>query len=505
MPTPIDELASLPPAELRGRLSDLFDHIDAATEASAPTLSTLAGRAFEGEAGLAALRDEACLPFLLHGLGSQDSEVRALTLIQVERLSQSEPDVVLLRDRGLLLLVATAAAADRSLRVAQKATDVFAAIATAGGAALGAALDDAVLGALRSATGGGTELALRVLALCAGMAAAGDEQFALCAGAGLLEPILALWRGDDPLVRLNAVELFCVLARPAAGLGWLAETGVLAEFGAALDVPIGEDALGDLMRPSLVTCLATLIETGPAGAAAELVATLNLTRRLWPLLAAREPEQHSAALAAVRAIATSVGGMASVLERAAEGGGSGAAPLGALLKSHDEHSRVGALSVLAQLAASLAAATAADSPAPLERAAAARLEASLRALVGLASTHASQSAADALAVAGGSLSAELRAAVLGLLSALAGLEWGAAELCASEGLLELLCTSHAAVLSPAPDELRLKHATAAALLQWAGAADALGPATLSTLEAYVTAGPFAAQRPRASVADPMTL
>ena len=102
---------------------------------------------------------------------------------------------------------------------------------------------------------------------------------------------------------------------------------------------------------------------------------------------------------------------------------------------------------------------------------------------------------------------QVRLAAFALLASLAGLPWGAASLCASEGVIELLTSSHAEPLSPGTDELRTKHAATAAVLKWGGAPAALGASTAAALEAYVAAGPFAAQPKRAAArpAAPLTL
>ena len=90
-----------------------------------------------------------------------------------------------------------------------------------------------------------------------------------------------------------------------------------------------------------------------------------------------------------------------------------------------------------------------------------------------------------------------------LLHALASLEWGALQLCASEGTLEILMTSP--YINASTDELRLKHAIAVALMGWPQVAASLGSTAASALRAYVAAGPFSSQRPRAAVAAPLTL
>merc|ERR1719231_1660274 len=106
---------------------------------------------------------------------------------------------------------------------------------------------------------------------------------------------------------------------------------------------------------------------------------------------------------------------------------------------------------------------------------------------------------------GRSLSAQVRGAALDLLRALALVPWGAAELCASEGALELLLTMESVHAVPA-DELRRKHAVAAALAAWPAALDALGATTAGQIRAYVANGPFAPQRARAAqAAAPLTL
>ena len=499
----LDALLPLGPDALRERLPELLAAAGSATEETAPLLLTLAGRAFEGDGGLAVLRAEASLPFIKGSLAHADSNVRCFALAQLRRCADSKADVVALRSRGLLALAA-AALSDEVLAVASKVTELFVAIASsADGAALGEALADAgALGALHDAASGGSSVvALRALSLVAGMVAAGDdEQFGLISTKGLLAPMLRLWRGDDPLVKLNAAELFGVVARRAAGFGWLRDAGVLDELCRALDKPVGADALDDLARPAILDCLTTIVATAPPAASAALVRDSRLVARLWVLLKAREPEQHCAALGALRAVCAVASGTVSVLQRCADGGGAdGPARLGPHLRAHDERSRVAALGVLTQLAATLAAAA-------LDGDERADLSSALRHLVASISNAPTRTAYDELAAMGSSLSDGLRLAAYAALAALAAHDWAAEALCRSEGAIELLTTSHPNVLTPSTDELRLKHAAATALLHWEGADAALGAATAKRLRDFAESGPFATQAQRVAIpAEPVAL
>ena len=103
----IEALATLSPAELRTRLPELFAAIDAADDASAPLVASLAGRAFDGNEGLDVLRDPLSVPFALRGLGHTDSQVRSLTAQQLTRLAATTADVNLLKERGLLSTLAS--------------------------------------------------------------------------------------------------------------------------------------------------------------------------------------------------------------------------------------------------------------------------------------------------------------------------------------------------------------------------------------------------------------
>ena len=439
----LSALTPLTAAELRLRLPELFVAIDGADEATAPLVASLVSKAFDGPEGLAILRDEGNLPFKLRGLGHNDSQVRALTLAQLARLASSATDVEMLVKCGVTPLVA-AAVGDSVLHVSQRAAAFFVECSKAGPAPLAAVLGDApTLNALRQLGSDGgrhaSVLQLRTLAVFAELAGTGDGQFAVVARCELLEPAVALWRGGDPLVQLNAVELFGVLARAPAGVAWLEQCEVLAELEAVVRVAVGEDPMTDLLRPAVVGCLATLLEVGGARAAGLLLGQLQLVASLWPLLAARETEQHCAALAALRAAAASPAGMSAILSAAsAESSGGGSSTLGALLRAHDERARVGALSVTAQLVATHAAQAAAagvNGAVGGEQASAMDVDATaptgahevaVRSLVDSCSSS-STSAADVIATAANSLSDEVRTAGLRLLHALATLEWGALQ------------------------------------------------------------------------------
>ena len=98
-PDKLDELAKLPASELRARLPEVFALIDAATEATAPLVASLAKAAFQGNEGLELLREESHLPFMLHGMLHADSQVRSLTILQLQRLATSTDDITLLSQR----------------------------------------------------------------------------------------------------------------------------------------------------------------------------------------------------------------------------------------------------------------------------------------------------------------------------------------------------------------------------------------------------------------------
>ena len=514
-PTTADALLSLSSAELRLHLPQLFQLIDSADEASAPMVSILAERAFEGSDGLAALRDAQTLPFVQRGLSHGDPQVRSLTIAQVQRLATSASNVRLLCERGVLAKVATAVG-DDALAVSQRATALFTTCASAGADALRAVLDDgATLNALR-AHSDGSVLELRVLALFSSLAAAGDEQFTMVASRELLAPALRLWRAGDPLVQLNAVELFTAVAATPKGVAWLRESGVAGEMlSAVLDVGIGEDALVDLLRPAVLGCIATILELGGAPAADLLLREHSLLPRVWPALDARAPhEQLHAALAVVRAAAASHVGATTVLSLCGAGDAARASSLGALLRAHDERTRVGAMAALAGLVEACAAINSGggggggDGAMDVDGTAATAneaLDASAQALVAACSPSESTAAADAIGKMGQSLSDDLRTAALRLLRALAMTPWGAAELCEAEGVLELLLTSETVHTVPA-DELRLKHSVACELARWPSLLARMGAAAVTQVNAYVAAGPFAPQKARAAkAAAPLTL
>ena len=430
-----------------------------------------------------------------------------------------------------MLTKLAAAVGDENLKVAECASAFFAACSSAGAAPLGAVLSDTLaIDLLRELGGGGRDtdsrpgaprgsvLELRALALFASLAAAGDAQFELVASHGLLEPVLALWRGADPLVRLNAVELLATLASTRSGVDWLSNSGLLAELCVCLETEPGEDALEDLQRPAVLGCLARILDSGGPPAAGKLLGDLGLARRLWPLLKRDVPqEQLWAGLAAMTAAASAPSGMAALLSLEAGGmsaAGEGAGALGRVMAAHDERTRVNAMALVAQLAATYAdtASRSTHGPGAMETeegdSAVAKLTTSLRALIDACSPSPTTSAADAIANMARSFSDELRGAALGLLRALALVEWGALALAGSEGVLELLLTAEQ-VHTVTADELRLKHSIAQAMMQWQASPQLqalLGSTAAKALNQYVANGPFAVQRARQpQVAAPLTL
>ena len=518
----MEALASLTPSALRLRLPELFAAIDAATEQDAPLVSSLAAKAFEGEEGICLLRSEECGPFVDRGLHHNDARVRVLTIAQLARLASSAADVRALAKRGILAEMASAVG-DEQLSVAEQAATFFRACADSGVECLAAVIDDSTVpSVLRDIAGphtgqrSGSVLELRAMALFASLAASGDAQFSLVASRGFLDPVLALWRGDDPLIKLNAVELLGSVATNPTGVDWLRVSDVLSDLCVGLDVAVGDDPMADLLRPAVLGCLAAILDNGYPSAAEYLLGDLHLAMRLWPVIQPRNPpEQLCAGLTALRAAAASPVGLRATLalESSGDGGrveGSGA--LAKLLKAPEEHTRVCAMAVTAQLASTYGDLQAHRSRAANLDANEAQDEAtrmltdSMTQVFRSCSPSASTTAADAIANMGRSLSAEVRVAALELLRALAGIQWGAMELCASEGVLELLLTTDIVHTVPA-EELRLKHAVASSLLRWPEALEAqLGAAAAKSLKQYVQAGPFAPQRPRAAqAAAPLTL
>ena len=541
----LTSLAALPAEALRDRLPELFAAIEAAGDAAdAPLVASLAlQKALQGEAGYAKLKEDATLTLAKAGLEHWSKEVRALTATQLTRLAHNAADVTLLKARGLLLklvqligdeslqvkrLSPLSPSALRpspspltvrlivysSVQVSQKATAFFVACAAAGAEALSAVLLDAdTLEALRAlGRGGGSVVHLRVLDLCASLAVAGAAQFKLVDDSNLLAPVVELWRTNDPLVQLNAVELFATLASAPAGLPWLEAAGVLSELAALLDTPHGDDPMLDLLRPATLSCLGSILTSGGPAASASLLLDLRLVHRVWPLLNGSPPEILLGALATLTAAAAHALGAAHILE---EHAGS-VRLLGSLLRAHDEHTRVGAMSLTAQLMQTHALRVQQPTASGGDGLASAMDvdtvpsvgigdEAALRSLFEGCSPSASTSAADAIAAMGSSLSAEVRGGALRMLHGMASVQWGAEALCASEGVLELLLTMEPVHAVPA-EELRMKHAVAAAIAAWPDTIDALGAGTAANIRAYVAAGPFKPQRPRAArVAAPLTL
>ena len=359
----IEALATLSPAELRTRLPELFAAIDAADDASAPLVASLAGRAFDGNEGLDVLRDPLSVPFALRGLGHTDSQVRSLTAQQMTRLASTAADVNLLKERGLLSTLASLID-DEVLSVSQRAAEVFTACAAAGADPLRIVLtDEPTMQKLRQLgkynSKADSVLVLRTFSVFASLAATGDAQFDLIEGSGLLEPVLSLWRAGDALVQLNIIELFNTLVTPhcTRGVFWLHTNGVLDELINVLHPDAAEeDPLVDLLRPAALSSLATFVETGGDEALTQLLGPeRQLIAKLWTLLLARRktpPEQLIACLTFMRAAAGhSVGTRAILTLHSNTGEADG---LGKLLRAHEERTRIGAMAVAAQLLESYA-------------------------------------------------------------------------------------------------------------------------------------------------------
>ena len=99
----IDDVLALlsgePPEALRGeRLPLLFQAATACAWEQAPQVALLVERAFAGDAGLAALREQHA--FLAQGAAHAEPNVRAASLSQLQRLCGCAEDVALLREHA---------------------------------------------------------------------------------------------------------------------------------------------------------------------------------------------------------------------------------------------------------------------------------------------------------------------------------------------------------------------------------------------------------------------
>ncbi|KAL3893556.1 MAG: hypothetical protein SGPRY_014150, partial [Prymnesium sp.] len=492
----LEQLCSATPEELRtSHLPLLFSLLDIASDHLSPQITAVVRRAFQGEEGVAALRSASILPYLLKGVDHSDPLVRAHTLDLLVRLSQSEGDVKRLCEGGVSPKMAHALS-DPSLKVSESAARVFVAAAEAGINTLRQLLDEPTVASLIEISKSKDQsLQLRYLSLVCEMGSKGDAALALCCDLGLLVPVLVLWQGSDPLVRLNVIEIMGGLALSRGGFEWVNTNGIVRELCEIVDTR-DCDAYVELQRPAALHCLANLLEAGGEAAVTALLEEQQLLSRVWPhLTEAAAAGEHSSALAVLRAAAASPTGMEQLLKRETPG----LQPLPALMRSSDERTKLGAYSVAAQLCAT-AAVCHSDSLCS-------RMGV-LQSLVNGAATSPSTSASDAIAqVATNSFSDGLRMGALSLLQALTGLQWGAAALCSSESVIELLLGASVS-FSVSPEELRMKHTIAQHLAAMPVCAELLGANSpvLQSLKNYASAGPFQPQRPRATrVAAPLTL
>ena len=125
-----------------GQAEQFLEAIDSATDETTPELTALVSHAFEGDAGLQALRSEHVSPLITKGLAHHLPQVRAATVSQLQRLVSCERDAELLVHRNWLQLLAKAVG-DSSLLVAQRASALFVASSAAGVAVLRIVLADA--------------------------------------------------------------------------------------------------------------------------------------------------------------------------------------------------------------------------------------------------------------------------------------------------------------------------------------------------------------------------
>lgn len=361
----LHSLLTVPLDELRThRLPELFQCIDLAEEADVPLLTALVNRVFEGADGLAVLRQAQVQQAIRDSaLAHDDPSVRCFALMLCRRLASTPLDVRVLCESGVMPAVA-GLVSEAELAVAEKAAQVIMACAKAPDV-LKTVLDhpptlQRLLAPCATVGGAGISTAgLRTLAVFAEAAAAGEEQYALCEACGALAPALAAWNSSDELVRLNALEVFALLARRTRGMAWLTASGVVDGMLASTRAA-GADtggALAALHLPAVLHCLAELLEHNDhdQAALALLGADGSLLRSLWPKIepaAGHGDGVREATLSLVRAAGCSRAGLVHVLAQVAEQGEH--AGLRKQLRASNERAKVGALGVVAQLCISSA-------------------------------------------------------------------------------------------------------------------------------------------------------
>jgi hypothetical protein len=362
----VQALLAVPLHELRTqRLPELFACIDHAEEADVPLLTALVDRVFEGADGLAVLRQAPVQQAIRDSaLAHDDPSVRCFALMLCRRLATTPSDVRVLCDSGVMPAVA-GLVSEASLAVAEKAAQVIMACAQAPDV-LKTVLDHpATLQRLLApcATAGAGHIStacLRTLAVFAEAAAAGEEQYGLCEGCGALAPALAAWRSSDQLVRLNALEVFALLASRKRGMTWLTSCGVVDEMLATVHGSEGGDtggAMAALHLPAVLHCLAELLEHNDddQSAISILGPDCHLLRCLRPKIepaAGHGDGVREATLSLFRAAGCSRVGLLHVLSQLAEEGEH--AGLRRQLRASNERARVGAIGVVAQLCSSSA-------------------------------------------------------------------------------------------------------------------------------------------------------
>ena len=361
----IQALLSLSLHELRSsRLEELFTAIDTASSDDATLITSLVERVFEGEAGLAALRE----PHVQHALAQRalvhaEPSVRCFTLVICRQLSASPGDVRILCESGVMPIVADLIV-DQSLAVAEKASQLIVACAQ-DLATLRVVFDHRptlerlLSSATKTSTGKLSTPALRSLALFAEVASVGEEQFLMCEACGALAPVLTAWNSADELVQLNALEIFSILARRRRGFEWLRTHGVLDGL---LAIARGGGATGDelmvtLQLPSVLHCLAELLEHNDRDEDALLVLGADgaFLQAVWPRIepsAGHADGARDASMSLIRAVACSQAGLLHVLTHVAQEGEHHC--LHKQLRSSEERAKVCAIGVLAQLCSSSA-------------------------------------------------------------------------------------------------------------------------------------------------------
>eukprot|EP00124_Ichthyophonus_hoferi_P000410 Ihof_evm3s15 gene=Ihof_evmTU3s15 len=171
------------------------------------------------------LIDPELVPYFQLGLNHPNERVRELALMEILRCTEGDAELGQLRDNGLLKL-ALEKMSDASLSVAKIACHMMAQLPyTQTG--LGCIADPMFVEEIKDLMSRGAETRFRMYESLLGAATVNEQSLLAISQAGLLDGLATDLKSQDPLVRVNVLQIFSTMTANPSTYRYLVQSGTL--------------------------------------------------------------------------------------------------------------------------------------------------------------------------------------------------------------------------------------------------------------------------------------